>query len=127
MPITGTLLLITGLALAGMPPFSVFMSEFYIAWGGFASQAWIQSLLFIFLLVIVFGGFSYQLIQMTVGPSPLPTETTKAIPMGEMNRSGLIAVILPFLLLLIFTWWLPGPLVTLLHQAVTIVTGETFS
>jgi len=127
MPITGTLLLITGLALAGMPPFSVFMSEFYIAWGGFTSQAWIQSLLFIFLLVIVFGGFSYQLIQMTVGPSPLPTETTKAIPMGEMNRSGLIAVILPFLLLLIFTWWLPGPLVTLLHQAVTIVTGETFS
>ncbi|KAA3663829.1 MAG: hydrogenase 4 subunit F [Chloroflexi bacterium] len=33
MPITGTIMMIGGLALVGMPPFNIFMSEFIILWG----------------------------------------------------------------------------------------------
>lgn len=123
MPITGALLLLAGLALAGTPPFSVFLSEFYIAWGGLKEHYWKESILFVVLLVVVFGGFAYQLIRMTIGPDPLPTEAAPSHPVGELSRSGLVAMLLPFILLLVFTWWIPAPLLALLRQAVRIITG----
>ncbi|MCA9923153.1 MAG: hypothetical protein KC421_12315, partial [Anaerolineales bacterium] len=33
MPVTGTIMILGGLALVGMPPFNIFMSEFIILWG----------------------------------------------------------------------------------------------
>jgi hydrogenase-4 component F len=130
MPLTASLMLLAGLALLGTPPFSVFISEFYIVWGGISQQYWIESVLFILLLAIVFGGFGYQLLRMTVGPSPIALagqqtgtiETACAVP-PETNWPGLVAMLIPFVLLLVLTWWIPAPLLALLHQATTLISG----
>ena len=121
MPISGSLMLLGALALAGCPPFSVFVSEFFIVWAGLQSHHWGASGLFILLLVVAFGGFTYQFIQMTFGPKPLPTDTAPVITSGELNQSSVVAMVIPIVLLLILTWWLPAPLLQLLNQAVTII------
>jgi hydrogenase-4 component F len=124
MPITGSLMLLGALGLAGAPPFSVFISEFFIVWGGLQGHHWVASGLFVLFLTIAFAGFSYQFIQMAFGPKALPSEVTgtTTIQTGELNTSSIVAMLIPLLLLLLLTWWMPPPLATLLNQAVAIIT-----
>jgi hydrogenase-4 component F len=124
MPISGSLMLLGALALAGCPPFSVFVSEFFIVWSGLQSHQWVASGLFMLLLVVAFGGFTYQFIQMAFGAKPLPTEASPAITSGELNQSSVVAMVIPILLLIILTWWLPAPLLQLLNQSVAILTHK---
>jgi hydrogenase-4 component F len=126
MPITGALMLLGALGLAGAPPFSVFVSEFFILWGGLQGHHWVASSLFILFLTIAFAGFAYQFIQMTFGPKTLPAaELETPLEAGEFNTSSIVAMLIPLVLLLLLTWWMPPPLATLLNQAVAIITPPT--
>lgn len=119
MPVSGIVLLIAGLALAGVPPFSIFVSEFYILWGGIQANYWWQSLVVISLLVIIFGGFAKHLIDMSLGE--VPEEASKVLVRGEVNRSGILAIIFPLIVVCLFGVWLPAPLTQLLNEAVKII------
>src|SRR5579885_698979 len=75
MPVTGTLLLIGGLALVGMPPFNIFLSEFMILSSGFKSGQFIATSLVILFLVVTFAVFLRHIIKMIFGN-----------PMSEMKK-----------------------------------------
>lgn len=123
MPLSSVALIVGGLALAGSPPFSLFISEFYILYGGIKAHYWVQSILFVLLIVIVFGGLIYHFGRMTIGPEPIPSVTSRIIPKGEISNSGSLAMMLPLCTILIIAWWIPAPLLHLLHESVRIITG----
>ena len=123
MPFSAAVLLVGGLALAGLPPFSLFISEFYILYGGLKAHYWLASGLFILFLVIIFGGLTYHFIRMVIGPAPIPGVTSRAIPKGELFTSGTVAMAIPLVMILILAWWIPTPLLYLLHESVRIITG----
>lgn len=123
VPVSGTMLLIGGLALAGAPPFSVFLSEFYIIRAGIQQGLLLQTVLTVFLLVIAFTGLSYHFIQMTTGPEPISAVDSSVIPKGEISRFSLIALLIPFVLLFVLGVWQPQGLLVLLHNATQLILG----
>ncbi|MBI3591088.1 MAG: hydrogenase 4 subunit F [Candidatus Melainabacteria bacterium] len=121
LPISGIVLLIGGLALAGSPPFSIFTSEFYILTGGIQGNHWIASILFVLFLTIVFGGLTFHLVQMAIGPIPSSGSNMHEISKGEINRSSLIAMLIPLSMVCLLGCWIPPPLLQILNESVKIV------
>jgi hydrogenase-4 component F len=77
MPWTGGILAVGGLALVGSPPFSVFLSELLILWGGFkiilvGHSIWLATALVVLLisLTAIFGGLVRHLGPLVLGPPP---------------------------------------------------------
>jgi hydrogenase-4 component F len=66
MPMAGSAILLSGLALAGMPPFGLFISELWIATGTYAARPWL-AVLFLGLLTLAFATLLYQVLRMTLG------------------------------------------------------------
>ncbi len=123
MPLSSVALLVGGLALAGSPPFSLFISEFYILYGGIKAHHWVASILLLLFLIIIFGGLTYHFGRMVIGPQPTTSPSSQTIPKGEINRSGPIAVLIPLALILLLAWWIPAPLLHLLNDSVRLITG----
>ncbi len=122
MPVSGIVLLVGGLALAGSPPFSIFLSEFYILCGGFEGNHWFASALFVLFLVIVFGGLTHHLLQMALGePNNLSNNKIK-ISKGEIGRSSILSLVIPLLMVCLLGVWIPGPLFKLITEATKIIT-----
>jgi hydrogenase-4 component F len=74
MPTTGWMLALGGLALVGSPPFSIFLSEFIILWGGVqrlinAPSGWLIFVLVVFVLsvTLIFCGLIRHLGRMLLG------------------------------------------------------------
>ena len=121
MPFSSIALLIGALAICGSPPFSIFLSEFYIITGGIKGNHWLGCIVMILLLVVIFGGISYQILQMLLGSES--DSRLKPITKGEVNRSGVAVLVLPLILICILGWWIPAPLYKLLNEAVNVVSG----
>jgi hydrogenase-4 component F len=80
MPVTGALFLAAVLALIGLPPFGLFVSEFMILTAGFASgPGWIAAVA-LGLLVVVFAAILGAAHRMLFGPTP------EGVPSGEPGR-----------------------------------------
>jgi hydrogenase-4 component F len=76
MPVAGSAILLSGLALAGMPPFGLFMSELWITSETYASRPWV-GVLFVALLAIAFATLLYQVLRMALGdPEKAGIEST---------------------------------------------------
>jgi hydrogenase-4 component F len=115
-PAVGVALMAAGLAIAGAPPFAVFLSEFTILRGGVASgQYWVTGLLALF-IVIAFIGVMQQINRMVFG-EPAPTDSL-APP-----RMLMITVWLALLPVLVLGVWLPEPLARLLAAAAANLIG----
>lgn len=122
MPISGIVLLVGGLALAGSPPFSIFLSEFYILRGGFEGNHWFATALFVLFLVIVFGGLSHHLLQMALGEIENGRSNPTTISKGEISRSSVLSLAIPFLMVCVLGIWIPGPLFKLINEATKVIT-----
>lgn len=121
MPVTGILFLIGGLALVGMPPFNIFLSEFMILSSGFKSGQFIATSLVILFLVITFAVFLRHLVKMIFG-NPL-SEMKK----GEMGKLAIIPMTILCSLVVIFGIYIPTQLQTLIQNASTIISGGGFA
>jgi len=66
MPIAGTAILVSGIALAGMPPFGLFTSEVLIAAGAYRARPE-TTYVFLALLALAFATLLYQVLRMTLG------------------------------------------------------------
>jgi hydrogenase-4 component F len=119
MPVTGLLLLIGGLALAGTPPFSIFTSEWLILTAGIEGYEWLACSLFILFLVIIFGGLVHHFSRIAFGVGPAPGN--EAAVLGEVNRLTVLTLWLPLLFIVVMGWVVPGPLHSLLLEATKIV------
>jgi hydrogenase-4 component F len=66
MPLVGGAMLLAGLALAGMPPFGLFVSEILITTAAYVEQPWV-AYAFLGLLAVAFAALVYQVFRMVLG------------------------------------------------------------
>jgi hydrogenase-4 component F len=66
MPLVGGAMLLAALALAGLPPFGLFVSEILIVTGVYVEQPWI-AYTFLGLLAVAFAALVYQVFRMVLG------------------------------------------------------------
>jgi hydrogenase-4 component F len=95
MPQTSAALLIGSVAIVGLPPFSLFVSEFAILSEAFTQARYLVAALFLIVLSMVFGGFAYHLFRMLCGETDQRPENAKLIP-SEYMPMGIAAFCLLF-------------------------------
>jgi hydrogenase-4 component F len=124
LPWTGSLMALGGLALVGSPPFSIFLSEFLILWGGIRRiidepTPWLIIALVAFLVsvTLIFAGLVRHLGRLLMGPPNTPYQ--RESPMQVVPLLGLFAVIV--LLGLVIPGSGPLNLQRILQDSVTIV------
>lgn len=117
MPATALLLGLAAVAVSGLPPFGLFVSELTIIAGGFAAHhAW-AGVVMLVALIIVFCGVLGKLAPLLLGPAGAGrTHETRSI-------ANLAAMGLPLGALLVFSFWLPDSLQQLLVLAADIIRG----
>jgi hydrogenase-4 component F len=116
MPWTAWLFATGILALIGLPPFGLFISEFALFRAGFAmGHPWLMGVA-LALLAIAFVSFINHLNKMLYGPAP------EGIDAGELDGRGwLIPLLVPLSVLIVLGLSLPRPLATLLNQITEVV------
>jgi len=75
MPLAGSAILIAGVALAGMPPFGLFVSELLIIIGAYSARPGV-AYLFLSMLTLAFATLLYHVLRMALGE---PTEAGRAV------------------------------------------------
>jgi hydrogenase-4 component F len=114
MPLTGGLFCVGILAIVGLPPFGIFISEFSLIRAGFAAgQPWLMGAVLV-LLAIAFVVLLRMLHQMLYG-SP-----ADSIEKGETDGWQVSLLLLSVAGLVILGLTMPAPLMTLLNQCVAI-------
>jgi len=93
MPQTSAALLVGSVAIVGLPPFSLFVSEFAILSEAFAQARYLVVALFLTALSVVFGGFAHHLFRMLCGEPDQRPENSKLIP-PEYTAVGIAAICL---------------------------------
>jgi hydrogenase-4 component F len=119
LPWTGALFLVAALAVTGLPPFSLFQSEFTALSAALAAgQGWgWAATLFMFGVVTIFAGFLLHMAQMNLGSAP-----ENASGAAEC-RWKLGAMVMAALVVIGFGFWLPAPLFTLIQKSAGILGG----
>jgi hydrogenase-4 component F len=117
MPVTGTVFLMAMLAIIGMPPFSLFQSEFLIVRAAFGAGHNVATALFILFGTGVFAGALLHVGGLILGPAN-GEPVTAWHPWRDFPMLALAAV------LVIVAFWLPAPLLELIRGAARVVTGD---
>lgn len=103
-PWLGWGLVIGVLAIAGLPPFGIFMSEFLVVSSTFARNAWL-ALPLVFGLVVAFGALMLRLTQLAFGRPQGSSEPTKASLIPLYLHLGVVFVAGIFLPAVVVTWF----------------------
>ncbi len=115
MPATGGLFAAGLLALAGLPPFGIFISEFSLLRAGFAAgRFWTMGLVLV-LLTVAFVGVIAHLNRMLYG---VPSSE---VPRGEPSRWPLVPLTLCLAALVVLGLAIPPPLERLIAEIVESV------
>jgi hydrogenase-4 component F len=115
LPQTSAALVVGGLAIVGLPPFSLFISEFAILSEAFGGGHYFVAILFLVILSVVFGGFAHHLLGMLCGEPDRRSETSRLIP-SEYTAMGIAAVCL-----LWFGAGIPATFGDLLREAMAVL------
>jgi hydrogenase-4 component F len=115
MPQTSAALLVGGLAIVGLPPFSLFISEFAILSEAFTQARYFVVVLFLIVLSVVFGGFAFHFFRMLCGEPDRNAQNARLIP------SEYIAMGIAGLCLLFFGARMPYLFGLLLREAMAVL------
>lgn len=115
MPVTGVLFLIGSLAIMGMPPFSIFLSEFLVLSSGFSTGQFVAVLLMILFLIVIFAGFMKHLVSMMFGN---PERNMKK---GDLGKLAIIPMLILGALTVILGIYVPEPLRELINNVSSIL------
>jgi hydrogenase-4 component F len=118
-PFMGGALLLCALAIAGAPPFPIFLSEYSILSAGLRGGHGLAVAILASLIVLAFVGIMLQVNRMTFGRPELPLEHLAAVPTS--CRIAVIGAAVPVLILGIY---IPGPLHSLLQLAAQQLGGR---
>jgi hydrogenase-4 component F len=110
LPVTGVLFFAGLLAVAGLPPFGTFLTEFAIFSAAFNLHPWL-TVTALFALAIAFVGIMRHISVMCFG------NADKGVKVGEDDTLGVFPLVLIFALLVLLSITQPTALVTLLHNA----------
>jgi hydrogenase-4 component F len=118
LPVTALLMGLAAVAATGLPPFGLFYSELTVISGGFAAGRTFISVLVLGALVAAFCGILQQLTRILLGAPRAARASNATVWDGVPAMSLLLGV------LLVFSVWLPVPVLQLIHQAAGIVGGK---
>jgi hydrogenase-4 component F len=118
MPWTAVLLIGGALAIAGAPPFGVFISEFSIIAGAFAGHFWVLGALVAALLLLGFIPLVAPFHRMTFSNADTGGEVAQA----ELSAMTLLPALVLLGAVLVIGVWIPDPLNQLLHHAAAVMT-----
>jgi hydrogenase-4 component F len=119
-PWTGGLFLLATMAVTGVPPFGIFLSEFMTLGGALADNRGWEAFIFIAGVATIFAGFLVHMTKMNLGmprhdnPPPAPECPWK------MAAMAVVAVTVVGTGL-----WLPAPLYELVNQTALILGGTS--
>ncbi len=116
-PIGGVLLMLAALSLAGVPPFSIFVSELMVLRAGIGHGHWVAIAIFLAMVVIIFAGLLHHVGAMAFG------QPTAAAGREPEAWSPLIAMLLLAAVMILFGLTLPAGVDGLLTRAAAIVSG----
>jgi hydrogenase-4 component F len=114
MPLTGTMLLLGGLAITGSPPFGIFISEFTVLAAGFSQGKIFSTVLVLLFIIMIFAGFFSHISRMVLGTPPPDVK-------GEVSRWTLGAMGFLMVFVLLLGVYIPQPLYEMIMNVVEIV------
>jgi hydrogenase-4 component F len=121
LPLSGSLLLASFLAVTGSPPFGPFVSEFAILNGAFTAQKFVVGGAYLALLLVVFIGMGATVLAAVQGNAP--KSTSDHVSFRDSFSTGLPLVGL-MLLVLLLGIYIPAPLKELINDAVRFIGGQ---
>ena len=116
-PIGGTLLMLAALSLAGMPPFSIFISELLVLRAGIGHGHWVAIAIFLAMVVVIFAGLLHHVGAMAFGE---PTATASREP---ETWSPLLGMMLLAAIMILLGLTIPASFDRLLSGATEVVVG----
>lgn len=115
MPLTGTAFLFGMLAIVGMPPFSLFQSEFLVVRAAFTTGHKLSGVLLVLFGCGVFAGMALHVSNLILGPA-----VEERAPWTPWRNAALLVLTI---VLVTIGFWLPGSFLDLVHAAANIVGG----
>ena len=115
MPFTAVLLGGGALALGGMPPFNIFLSEFMTVTAGLAADHLLVTIVLLLLLTIVLGGL-VRMVARALFAAP-PQEVTS----GELGWLTTLPMVILMVMMLVMGTHIPQPVSKMLANASAIV------
>jgi hydrogenase-4 component F len=112
MPWTGSLFAIGILALVGLPPFGLFVSEFLLVQAAIRQDKTWVAIVVLVLLLTAFVSLLSHLNRMLYGVSP------EGVEVGERSGWTTVALLVPVAILVVLGVTLPTPLSTLIRHSV---------
>jgi hydrogenase-4 component F len=116
-PVAALALLAGGFAIAGAPPFAIFVSEIVILKAGVASGQYVSVALLAFFVVVAFCAIMFHINRMVFG---LPSSESAAFSTPLACKATLAFAAIP---LLVIGVYVPGPLQRLLTAAAAAMGG----
>jgi len=118
-PLTGVALLLGGLAIAGAPPFALFLSEFSIFKAGLNQEEYVVTGLLVLFIAIAFFGIMNHISRMVFGSDDAGYPVrTKSLPVS--CKITLIIAAIPVIVLGVY---IPGALQKLIELAAATIGG----
>jgi hydrogenase-4 component F len=105
------------LSLAGVPPFSIFVSELMVLRGGIGQGHWLAIAIFLAMVVVIFAGLLHHAGAMAFG------EPTAAAGREAEAWSPLLAMLLLAAIMVLLGLTIPASFDGLLRRATEVVVG----
>ncbi|WP_392552590.1 hydrogenase 4 subunit F [Orbus wheelerorum] len=114
-PITSVLFIAGALALGGMPPFNVFVSEFMLVIASIQSGSIWLTVLLLLLLTVVLGGLVKMAAKVSFGVPP------EAVSKGELGFMAVAPMAILLALMLLMGTYIPPSVKDYIHRATEII------
>jgi hydrogenase-4 component F len=118
LPLTALCMALAAASATGLPPFGLFFSEMTILNGGFAAGHTLVGTLVLTALLAAFCGVLYQFTRILPG-LPKVARVTDAALLDGVPAMGLMLGTL-----VVFSLWIPAPLLAVMQQARDIIGGQ---
>jgi hydrogenase-4 component F len=119
LPLTVVCMGLAAVAATGLPPFGLFFSEMTVLNGTFELGQMEIGVVLVVALLASFCGMLWQLTRILLGTPKLSREHNAA------SLDGIPAMGLMLCALVVFSVWLPSPLLKVMHQAAGIIGGSS--
>lgn len=117
LPATGIVFLIGVFAIAGAPPFNIFISEFTIMMAGFKAGHIGATVLFLCMVVLIFAGMVQYVCKMAFGEPPAKMVT------GEISLYSTAVLFVPLVAVLAAGLYVPSFLSEIIYKVSLILQG----
>ena len=116
-PIGATLLMLAALSLAGVPPFSIFVSELLVLRAGIGGGHWVAIAIFLAMVVVIFAGLLHHAGSMAFG------ETTAAASREREAWFPILGMVLLAAIMILLGLGVPAGIDGPLRRATEIIVG----